>query len=206
MTTGGNTSGKCTNASRIVRPTNCLRVNTHASKTANGRLKRTLREATLKLKVNAWLSLALSHIIDLGSAAGLHAARSILCTRDTSDSSWLEDQIHALFSRRGPRHSVRSLPGVEPDRGADRQPRNPGFAFVFRRAALFARILGRPPRHRHHAFDLAAAALWGGAAVSSVENRAQLSQNLDERGFSLGGVFGPPCGKDRPAAACGVRR
>jgi hypothetical protein len=46
-----------------VRPTNCLRVNTHASKTAKGRLKRTLREATPKLKVNAWLSLALSHIM-----------------------------------------------------------------------------------------------------------------------------------------------
>src|ERR1700730_9154520 len=129
MTTGGSTSGKCTNASRTVRPTNCLRVNTHASKTAKGRLKRTLREATLKLKVNAWLSLALSHIIDLGSAAGLHAARSIQQWYNTLDSSWLKDQIHALFSRRGPRHGVRSLPAVEPSWRADRQPRYAGFAF-----------------------------------------------------------------------------
>src|SRR6202030_1182331 len=159
MTTGGNTSGKCTNASRTVRPTNCLRVNTHASKTAKGRLNRTLREATLKLKVKAWLSLALSHIIGLGSAAGRHAAGSILCTRNTLDGSWLEDQIHALFSRRGPRHSVRRLPGVEPNWGADRHPRYAGCAFVFRRAALFARIPGRPPRHRHLPFDLAAAAI-----------------------------------------------
>src|ERR1700691_4519044 len=47
----------------MVRPRNRVRVNTHANTSANGRLRSTLRVATLKLNVSASLSLALSHII-----------------------------------------------------------------------------------------------------------------------------------------------
>src|ERR1700722_9847230 len=108
MTTGGNTSGKCTNASRTVRPTNCLRVNTHASKTAKGRLKRTLRDATLKLKASASLSLALSQItIDLypymllnGAQDADHEAVYCASVRGTSDTRRTAEYLrHARLIR-----------------------------------------------------------------------------------------------------------
>ena len=52
-TTGGRTSGRCTKASNRVRPAKRVRVSSHATRMANGRLKTTLRAATDRLNQSA---------------------------------------------------------------------------------------------------------------------------------------------------------
>src|ERR1700722_18014193 len=141
----------------MVRPKNCLRVSTQANTSANGRHKSTLRVATLKLKISASLSLALSHII----VSSRYGASCL--TQYTVRSPELEDLINVLFSRGGIRHGVPGTLDGEPDWRSAGQLGHAGRAYLFRRPALFARILERPPRHRYVTLDLAAAALWRGA-------------------------------------------
>src|SRR5271168_4243134 len=180
----------------MVRPMNRRRVSTHASKIASGRLSATLRVATLKLKESASLSFALSHILK-----GLQGAWAALAKQYTVLRLYPKDLINALFPRRGIGRSVTEPAGQGSRWGIDRQFGYSGFAFLFRRAALFAAVLERPSRHRYLTIDLAAAAVRSGAAVSPVANGAQLSKDLDGRGFAVGGLFAAPERENRFTAA-----
>ena len=60
VTTGGNTSGRCTSASSSTLPRQRPRARIHANKIAMGRLTATLRAAIDKLKRTASISAGLS--------------------------------------------------------------------------------------------------------------------------------------------------
>src|ERR1019366_7335287 len=79
----GNTKGRCTKASKTVRPRKRPRASIQATRMAGGKLQQTLRLATAKLRYRASLSLGLNQVIGdcLIGSAGLHPAGSILCVR-----------------------------------------------------------------------------------------------------------------------------
>jgi hypothetical protein len=73
-----------------------------------------------------------------------------------------------------------------------RQFGHAGCALYFAVQRYLARILERPPRHRHRAADLAAAAVRRDTAVSAAQDRAQLPQDLDAGRLAAGRILAAP--------------
>src|SRR6267154_701039 len=185
--TPGSTRGRCTHASRRVCPRNRRRVSTHASRIATGRLRATLRAATLRLKCRASPSLGLSHI-----TTGNSRCRASCGGQYTVRATQLKDPMNGSLSRRG---ASGRCGGVRTYWRVARQLGDAGFSILFRRPALLARILGRPPRHQYFPPDLVALAVRADFAVSADSNRSKVPQDLAAGRFALGGVFNAPDGE-----------
>src|SRR5262245_36106269 len=91
MATGGNTRGRWTNASNSVRPGKRVRVSSHATSTASGKLQSTLRLAISRLSRSASVSSGLSIARDAQARArpgqgkdGVGGVESAVCLRPAS--------------------------------------------------------------------------------------------------------------------------